>query len=126
VFKMNILVTVMLLVYKLTEQYGPLLWRGTCVRLRGVDVAYRPRSDWTRLQWHCTTSTRSGRVHSLPWGVSRYGCSQMTFGRTCYYSFAKSIVYSASDAVGGSVLREHFDTVRVQITTPWWVDGRRQ
>jgi len=42
----------------------------SCVRLCGVDVAYRRMSDWTRLQWDCTASTRSVRVHFLPWMVA--------------------------------------------------------
>jgi len=38
----------------------------SCVRLCGVDVAYRRLSDGLVCSGHCTASTRSGRVHSLP------------------------------------------------------------
>ena len=41
--------------------YGILHWKMKRVRLCGVDIAYRWLSD-------CTASTRSGQVHSLPWG----------------------------------------------------------
>jgi len=85
VCKMN-LVTVKLLVYKLyvTNFYGLLLWKGMCVRLCGVDIAYRRLSDLTRLQWACTASTRSGRVHSLPWGVATWLFPNLE--RTCYFT----------------------------------------
>ena len=44
------------------------MWLWHCV----VDVSYPRLSDWTCLQCseHCTASTRSGRVHFLPWGVA--------------------------------------------------------
>jgi len=34
-----------------TELHGLLLWKGKCVHLCGVDIAYRWLSDWTHLQW---------------------------------------------------------------------------
>jgi len=46
------LVTVSSSVYKhyIRELYGLLLWKGMCVHLCGMDIAYWQQSDWTCLQ----------------------------------------------------------------------------
>jgi len=40
-----------LVLYTNMKLYGLLLWKGKCIHLCGVNIAYQQLSDWTRLQW---------------------------------------------------------------------------